>query len=527
MCKIFNVDKYYEFVNNYKSYNGYKGAVKFPGKFCCIQSFIYNAALLWHLYITLTKSLTKLMCRILFVCIFFFLPVGLLAQKNMVDSLYQLLAKEKTDTNRVHLMCDIGYELRLNDPEKALKITSEALSLSKKIKYDNGQSRSLGTMAIIFRIMGNFPLALDYNLKRLKLVEKLNNPNKYAAALTNTGFVYTNMEDYGKALEYFYKSDSVLKLIPGLDDANFTVTLNLGDVYDKMNMNDSAFSYFTKSLGLARQIKNKAYEGMSMVGLGNSYLKTGQYNLALANYQSGVVNSKEVENDDLLCEAYIGLAQLFKKLNQPDSSLFYARQSFLLAQKDGFLPRSLDAAKFLSAHYRDARNIDSSFSYLNLVQSLNDSINSKSKIRELQVLSSNEQIRQLEIAENLKIAKEERRQQLQLLFIAIFIPGFFIITLFLSRIKLPVRFIKLAGVLSLLILFEYLTLLLHPYVKEITNHTPVYEMLIFVTIAAFLIPAHHRIEAWLITWLTKNRPLYAGNKLKMKRVKITKETTKE
>jgi tetratricopeptide (TPR) repeat protein len=467
------------------------------------------------------------MCRKLIAFILIFLPVCVFAQKNIVDSLYQILENEKTDTNKVITMCDIAWELGVNEPEKALKIASEALSLSKKIKFAEGQTKCLGTMAIIFRLMGNFPLALEYNFKRLKLLEKTNNLNKYGAALTNIGFVYTNMEEYDKALEYYYKSDSVLKLIPGLDNANFTLTLNLGDVYDKLNMNDSAFSYFTKSLGIARQIKDNAYEGMSMVGLGNNYLKTGQNSLALANYQSGVINLKVAKNDDLLCEAYIGLANLYKKLNQPDSSFYYARESFKLAQKAGFLPRYLDAAKFLSAHYRDTRNIDSSFAYLNLVQALNDSINSKSRIRESQVLSSNEQIRQIEIAENLKIANAERRQQLQLLFIAIFIPGFFIITLLLSRIKLPIRVIKISGVLSLLILFEYLTLLLHPYVKEITHHTPVYEMLIFVTIAAFLIPAHHRIETWLINWLTKNRPLYAGNKLKMKRTKIIKEITKE
>ena len=467
------------------------------------------------------------MNRKLILCFLFCLPYGLLAQKNVVDSLYQLLDKEKTDTNRVKLLCEIGWELRANEPEKALTVTSDALSQSKKIKYTEGQSRSLGTLAIIFRLMGNYPRALEYNLKRLKLIEKSNNKVKYGEALTNIGLVYTYMEQYDKALDYYYQSDSVLTIIGSLTPAHFNLALNLGDVYDRQNMNDSAFTYFTKSLSIARQIKNNNFEGMSMVGLGNNYLKTGQYTLALANYQTGVINLKVAENDDLLCEAYLGLANLYKKINKTDSAVFYARQSLVLAQKDGFLPRYLDAAKFLSEHFNQAKNIDSSFFYLNMVQALNDSINSKGRIRESQVLSSNEQIRQLEIAENFKLAKEERRQQLQLLFIAIFIPGFFIITLLLSRIKLPVRVIKISGILSLLILFEYLTLLLHPYVKELTHHTPVYEMLIFVTIAAFLIPAHHRIENWLIKWLTKNRPLYAGNKLKMKRVKIRKENTKE
>ncbi|MFM6926603.1 MAG: tetratricopeptide repeat protein [Ferruginibacter sp.] len=453
------------------------------------------------------------------------LPIGLFAQKNTSDSLYQLLGKAKSDTARVRLMCDIGYELRVNDPEKALKITSEALSLSKKIRYPDGQSKSLGTMAIIFRLLGNFPLALEYNLKRLELVEKSNDQAKLAGVLSNIALVYVNQEEYKKALTYYAKADSVVKPLDSVDEVKYKLALNTGDVYDKLNMNDSAFNYFTKSLNIARQAKNNYFEGMSMIGLGNNYLKTDQYLLALANYKSGIVYLKEAEDDDLLCEAYLGQATLYKKLNKKDSAVFYARQSFALAEKDGFLPRQLDAVKFLSEHYKNEKDIDSSFLYLNYVQSLNDSINSKSRIRESQILSSNEQIRQLEIAENLQIAKRERKQQLQMLFIAIFIPGFFILTLLLSRIKLHVRFIKILGILSLLILFEYLTLLLHPYVAEITHHTPVYEMLIFVSIAAVLIPTHHRVESRLIEWLTKNRPLLTGNKIKMKRTKIIKKIT--
>ena len=455
----------------------------------------------------------------------FVLPAGLLAQKQFVDSLYNVLEKEKADTNKVNLMCDIGFELRVNDPEKALIITNQALLLSKKINYSNGQARALGTMAIIFRIVGNFPRALEFNLQRLKLVEKTNDQEKFAGVLVSIANVFANLEEYKKALAYYYKADSVIER-HNLVDLKYPIALNLGDVYDKLNINDSAFSYFAKSLNIARQMKDNYSEGMSMIGLGNSYLKTEQYLLAKANYKSGIPYLKEAGDDDIICEALLGLATLFNKLNVKDSAAFYARQSLSLAEKDGFLPRQLDAVKFLSLHFKDEKNIDSSFFYLNYVQELNDTINSKSRIRESQMLSSNEQIRQLEIAENVRKAKKERKQQLQLLFIAIFIPGFFLVTLLLSRIKLHIRVIKISGVLSLLILFEYLTLLLHPYVRKLTNYTPVYEMLIFVSIAAILIPAHHRIENWLIKWLTKDRPLFAGNRIKMKTTKMVKKTTK-
>ena len=59
----------------------------------------------------------------------------LLAQKNKVDSMYQLLAREKVDTNRVKLMWEIGYETRGYDPEKALVIT--ILTSDSKIFIDH------------------------------------------------------------------------------------------------------------------------------------------------------------------------------------------------------------------------------------------------------------------------------------------------------------------------------------------------------------------------------------------------------
>ena len=132
------------------------------------------------------------------------------------------------------------------------------------------------------------------------------------------------------------------------------------------------------------------------------------------------------------------------------------------------------------------------------------------------MISGNERLRQLEIEENRKIAQRERKQQLQYLFIGIFIPGFFLLTLLLSRIRIHARVIKILGILSLLILFEYLTLLLHPTVAELTNHTPVYEMLIFVSIASLLIPAHHRIEQWLIQKLIHRNGSMRLKKLKLK-----------
>jgi amino acid transporter len=59
------------------------------------------------------------------------------------------------------------------------------------------------------------------------------------------------------------------------------------------------------------------------------------------------------------------------------------------------------------------------------------------------------------------------------------------------------RVIKFLGVLALLIVFEFLNLLLHPYIGKLTHHSPVMMLGIMVCIAALLIPLHHKLEHWI------------------------------
>lgn len=447
----------------------------------------------------------------------FCLPYGLFAQEQKADSLTKLLNREKTDTGKVKLMNQLASIMNGYDPESALKYAEKALSLATTINYTVGQSKALSRLAYVYNILGNYPKALELNLRKLKLDEKGNSPYDLVMSLNNIGIVYNYQEEYAQALKYHYKADSVIMHNSINEEVKYYVYMNLGDVYYKMNNTDSAFSYFNKSLVVSNNLKNDDYIGNSMTGLGNTYAKMGNAPFSLLNYRTAVTYLQKASNNDVLCEAMLGLARLYQQqLFKSDSVVYYASLSLDIAEKAGLLPKQLEAANFLTKYYKTSGITNQAYFYLLKVQQLNDSINSKEKIRQLQLMSTNENIRQFEIEENKKIAKKERKQQLQLLFIGIFIPGFFLITLLLSRIQIHTRVIKILGILSLLILFEYLTLFLHPTVAAFTNHTPVYEMFIFVSIAAILIPTHHRIETWLIKKLTRKSGSIKLNKIKLK-----------
>jgi hypothetical protein len=448
---------------------------------------------------------------------------SLSAQTPVADSLNKLLQTEKIDSNKVRLMWQYADEINNSDPEKSILISQQAVYLAKSIKYTEGLSRSLGVLANGFINIGNYPLALDYNLQKLKIEEKRNNPRNMGSVLGNIGIVYVMEQEYEKAIVYYRKADSVITRY-NVQDLVYQNKLNMGDAFDKLNKLDSAFHYYDLSLQKAKALDNNYFIGISKIGLGHYFRKKQNFDSSANNYRAAITYLTEANDDFLLCETTLGFAKLFRQHDQPDSAKYYASLSSNTSKRGNFLSNELEAAEFLKDYYREQKNIDSSFAYFNIVQSLNDSINSKTKVRDLQILSINEQIRQLQIAEDKRLAAKERSQQLQMLAIALFIPGFFILTLLLSRVRIPIRVIKVLGVLSLLIFFEFLTLLLHPTVKEITHHTPVLEMLIFVAIASILIPLHHKVEHWLIEKLLQNRERIAGEKkirIKSTRIKLT------
>ena len=457
-----------------------------------------------------------------FLLAFLFLSAGLLyAQKQKADSVSQLLAGEKADTNKVRYMWQKASYQYSYAPDSAILIAQQGLLLSKQIKYVEGESRSLGQMANGFLRLGNNARALEYYIKKLKLEEKRNSPYNLASATMNIGIVYVYEEEYDKALFYLRKADSLITANQ-ITSLEYGINLNIGDAFDKQNSTDSAFLYFSKAQTLALKMKDLNRVGMAMTGLGHSYLKQHNYSQSLLYYTTGLSYLKGADNEDIVCESSLGLADLYQKLNNNDSSIWYANYCFTIALKAGFQSRQLDAANFLADLYSKMKSYnDSAFVYIKQSKSISDDINSKQKIRESQIISINEQLRQEEVVANIIKLKKERAQQLQLSLIGLFIPILFVITLLMSRVKVHVRIVRFLGILSLLILFEYLTLLLHPLVVEFTHHKPFFELLIFVTIASLLIPAHHRIEHWLIDKLTLKSKL-DSIKIKIQKIKIKK-----
>lgn len=426
-------------------------------------------------------------------------------QTKNIDSLKTLLTNDHVDSIRVTHLWSLAKLYQAFKPDTALQLAQQALLLAQRIKYIEGESRSLAMLALAQNLMGNYSSALSNYLLQLKIEEQRNSPRNYASALNNIGMMHIQLREYPKALAYLYQADSTIEAVGGKpkEELKFSFLINLGETYYCMLQLDSAAHYFDKALQLAKLTNTQFTLGVSMLGLANVKSLQQLYQEALQLYYQAFDFLKNENNNEFLCEASIGMAKLYNQLMVNDSAAYYGRMSFLIAKRDGFLSYQKDAAIFLNKYFKKSKNSDSAYYYLEIATALKDSLEGQNKVKESMIISSTEQLRQVDLAEQKLRDKNFRRQQLQLVFIALFIPIFFLLTLFISRSKIHVSIIKFMGIISLLLLFEYLTLLLHPFVADLTNHTPLLEIIIFVTIAAAIIPLHHKLEHLLIEKLTK------------------------
>lgn len=459
---------------------------------------------------------------------------SLKAQSNSeISELKEKIEKAKKDTIKVNLLGDLTYAYFYVKPDSSLYFAKEALELSEKLKWEKGVMNSYDDMGAAYKLMGNFPKALEATLKALSIAEEAKKKKHVAIYLGNLGNIYVDQGDYKKALTYFleqkeiqeklvtenekqlnaidqkkekerFRADSLLSMA----QSNLMYSLfNTSIVYQHLNKLDSAFIIQKKAYDIAEKIEDKDLIGAILVGLGS--IRNLQHNptSALEFFKKSIPYTLAVNDSIGVCQTYTGLAESFLDSKNADSCIYYAKKGLFVAQKLSFTDGILNAATDLTDVYKMQKMSDSTVKYLELSIATKDSIFNQTKAKQLQTLSFNEEIRQQEIAEEEAKIAEERMENLQLLGIAVFIFFVIITVIGMSHIKIKQSVIETIGVVSILMLFEFISMFIHPFIEEWTHHSVVLVFLILVTIANIIVPLHHKAEHWMKHHIGKKRGL--------------------
>ena len=174
-----------------------------------------------------------------------FLSQQVFAQSNhqsIIDSIKQELFISKIDTTTVLSMVELADQYKFSNVDSALFYAQKALVVSRKIKFQEGEYKSLFIMGYALSMAGNSTRALELELKALRITEKYNFTIGRGQIFNRLGIIYRSAGDLSTALLYHQKSK---QLFDSSHNYNMAVTAEvfLGWIYNVMNEPDSALFY--------------------------------------------------------------------------------------------------------------------------------------------------------------------------------------------------------------------------------------------------------------------------------------------
>ena len=423
------------------------------------------------------------------------------AQNKYADSLKTVLANTTKPVERFNLISkilenQIFFRGGNIDSAECVRL----LQIAQQLKNDSLLAASYNWIGSYFSFTkGDNATALEYYFKALPLAEKTNDKRRISSLNFDISLAYFALQNNNSAVQYVRKGGQNLpdKSHPLYDFMLLQYQRGMSTWYLTTKKPDSALYFGQAFYETSRRVNSILQRFNALVSIAAAYTQSGENELADVYIKKAIVISDSVKMTPIkLRFSNYYIPTLLSKGNITEA-LVQAKLLLNLGEVNNNNNVKLAAAGFMRQIFDSLHNKDSAYYYSRMEANINAQIFSQNNINKIQALAFNEQIRLMEEEARKTEEGHRRKQNIQYALLALGIITFIIFFLLLSRRHITnTKLIQFLGVVALLLIFEFLNLLLHPFLERITHHSPVLMLLALVCIAALLVPLHHKLENW-------------------------------
>ena len=257
-----------------------------------------------------------------------------LAQQSTVDSLHQVLASELHDTTRVNALNKLAYVLSSTNHDSAMGAADEALVLSQRVGFRQGEGRTSNIIGIIHWQKGRYDKALESYHNSLHIGEETGDRGGISRALGNIGIIHSNQGRYDQALEYHQRS---LRIYEDLNDEKGVASAltGIGVVHQNQGRYEQALVDYQKSLSIKEELGDKKGIASSFTNIGSIHARQGRHEQALEYFQSSLSIQEELGNQNGMALSLNNISIIEHRLGRYDKALENALRSLFLREELG------------------------------------------------------------------------------------------------------------------------------------------------------------------------------------------------
>lgn len=209
----------------------------------------------------------------------------------------------------------------------ALKYFEESLKIAQQLSSPPDEADCMTAMGNIFCEVGQYDKALTILSSANNIYSKLNNRAGFARNLLNMGVIYRrrgflsgNNDDLRMSLSFYWKYLGMKN--SEVDSADqIRIMNNIGSVYYDLAQYSDAMRYFSQALGRARARNSKVMISLVLNNIGIVQATLGNYEESTKYYQEAIDLALESEGGQVLWEAYLEIANSYKKRHQFQQAL--------------------------------------------------------------------------------------------------------------------------------------------------------------------------------------------------------------
>ncbi|MEI7735264.1 MAG: hypothetical protein WCI49_07335 [Ferruginibacter sp.] len=423
------------------------------------------------------------------------------AQNNNSDSVKAALAGYANPMAR--FSATINY-LETIDSRASYNVDSaiciDLLQIAQQLKNDSLLATSYNWIGYYFnQAKGDNSTALEYYFKALPLAEKVNDKRRISSLYFDIASTYYSLKNIDEFLTFTKKGGENLpdKNSPKYDYMLVQYQRNMGIAYMEKTQLDSALSYAQAAVQTSDRLKLSTFQLQTLHLLGAINAKMNENELANVYFNKALSLSDTIKSEGRKMGFYQRYIPFLILNNRMDEAKIQTEKLWLLSGTIQNLNFKLIAAGYKKDMFDKLNNTDSAYYYSKVESGLRELIFNQNNQNTIQALAFKEQLRSIEDDAKKTEEAQQRKENIQYALIALGILTLLMLYLLLSRSFITnTKLIEFFGVIALLIVFEFLNLLLHPFLERVTHHSPILMLLALVVIAALLVPLHHKVEHW-------------------------------
>ncbi len=249
--------------------------------------------------------------------------------KSLSETALEIARRLNHEKEQGRCLFNIGYYYgAVEDYSQALRHYEEALRKARIAEDHGDESDCLTNISNIYRRLGDFDKALEYLRQVLRIDREVLKDEAYVAIdLNSIGVTYQKKalqsgksEDLDRALENYEESLRIARRIKE-DEIEIKALNNIGMVYVDSGRLPEALEYFNLALARAEETRDIEETANIQVNIGIVYSKQEKLDLAVESLQRALDAAAQIGKENTLWEAHFEIANTYMRRGDYQKSL--------------------------------------------------------------------------------------------------------------------------------------------------------------------------------------------------------------